>query len=86
MGILLPLADVPFHVKRFVMPLLATVLGAALMGTMLSRGCTKELPAVKGRVDMVEANADPELAAPGRNCPGSSALCRSLRRTNGTSP
>lgn len=63
MGILLPLADVPFHVKRFVMPLLATVLGAALMGTMLSRGCTKELPAVKGRVDMVEANADPELAA-----------------------
>jgi uncharacterized protein YegJ (DUF2314 family) len=45
------------------MPLLATVVGAAIMGAMLSRGCTRELTPVKGRVDMVEAKADPELAA-----------------------
>ncbi len=49
--------------KRFVLPLLATVVGGVIMGVLLNRTRTEQLTPMKGRVDIVEAKQDPEIAA-----------------------
>lgn len=49
--------------KRFVAPLLALALGIVVAGWIILQSKTVTLTPMKGRVDIVEADRDPELAA-----------------------
>ncbi len=49
--------------KRAVLPILAMLVGAVTVGLVLLRTSSSQLEPMKGRLDVVEANTDPELAA-----------------------
>lgn len=49
--------------KRAFLPIVAMLVGAVTVGLVLLRASSSRLEPMKGRLDVIEANADPELAA-----------------------
>lgn len=49
--------------KRAFLPIVAMLVGAVTVGLVLLRATSTQLAPMKGRLDVVEASADPELAA-----------------------